>query len=231
MKMARVELESELNGKLLGNFYDETSLDLRTHTDNKAVYLDTSSGNKIVLEGDNLSYSGNRITGGEIDEITFRNDNGEELAVVVNFEFDAERLSDILLDRGVNAAMKKVLHDDDRIIGSGSDDRLWAGAGDDVLQGRGGDDRLEGWRGDDTLVGGGGSDLFVFKAGDGHDVVRDFDASGGGNNQDYIGVESLNDFDIVKDGNNTVIEFESGDTLTLLDVRKSQVTDADFHLL
>ena len=73
--------------------------------------------------------------------------------------------------------------------------------------------------------------VFVFKAGDGHDVVRDFDASGGGNNQDYIGVESLNDFDIVKDGNNTVIEFESGDTLTLLDVRKSQVTDADFHLL
>ena len=65
---------------------------------------------------------------------------------------------------------------DDRLSGGGGNDVLRGGAGDDVLRGGGGRDRIIGGAGNDTLIGGAGADTFVFKEGDGADVVRDFNA-------------------------------------------------------
>jgi len=58
--------------------------------------------------------------------------------------------------------------------GGGGHDFLNGGAGVDVLNGGTGNDTLEGGRGLDVLTGGVGADHFVFNAGDGHDVVTDF---------------------------------------------------------
>lgn len=71
---------------------------------------------------------------------------------------------------------------DDRLEGWGGDDRLGGGNGDDVLIGYAGDDRFEGGRGDDvygvanSAMGGveyAGADTYVYRAGDGHDVIYD----------------------------------------------------------
>ena len=64
---------------------------------------------------------------------------------------------------------------DDLIRGGKGDDRLLGGAGDDFIWGGKGDDRLQGGVGDDLIWGGKGDDRFVFRLGDGDDVILDFD--------------------------------------------------------
>ena len=64
---------------------------------------------------------------------------------------------------------------DDRLEGGEGDlDVLRGGDGDDLLFGDGGNDRLEGGRGTDHLHGGEGRDEFMFREGDGFDVITDF---------------------------------------------------------
>ncbi len=62
--------------------------------------------------------------------------------------------------------------------GEGVLDILAGGAGEDRLFGDGGNDRLEGGEGSDRLRGGEGADQFLFRAGDGVDVIRDFEDGG-----------------------------------------------------
>lgn len=63
---------------------------------------------------------------------------------------------------------------DDTLIGGGGDDLMKGGGGADRLIGGGGVDTLHGQKGDDTLKGGAGNDLFLFKPGDGDDVIQGF---------------------------------------------------------
>jgi Ca2+-binding RTX toxin-like protein len=228
--MAKVKLNALLNGDEFGSFYTADSLELRTERDGRAVYVDTDSGNRIVLEGSGFSYKGDMITSGEVDDITFLDDNGKEFGIAANVDIGAERLTSLLLDSGVNAMMRAALKHEDTIYGSAQADVMFGGRDDDILRGRAGSDELDGGKGDDRLVGGGGSDLFVFTSG-GDDTVADFDATGGGNGQDYIGVESMNNFKILDDGDDVLIRFDNGDTLTLLDVKHTTVTEADFQLV
>jgi Ca2+-binding RTX toxin-like protein len=51
---------------------------------------------------------------------------------------------------------------------------LKGNSGDNELRGLGGADTLNGGKGDDRLIGGIGTDTFIFKTGDGHDVITDF---------------------------------------------------------
>ncbi|HWX47211.1 MAG TPA: calcium-binding protein [Roseomonas sp.] len=75
----------------------------------------------------------------------------------------------------------------DRLMGEAGDDRLSGGAESDELMGGDGDDYLDegaahgmlnGGMGNDTLVGGTGADAFMVSMDSGHDVVRDFEATG-----------------------------------------------------
>lgn len=138
-------------------------------------------------------------------------------------------LAGILANDGIDAMLAKVYAGKDTFHGSKVGDVVNAGAGADRLFGGGGEDGLAGEAGNDTVVGGGGSDQFVFRKGYDQDVVTDFDAKGGGHDQDYVLVVADAEFDIVGHGRDTVIDFGHGDTLTLLDVRKSQVTEDDFQ--
>ncbi len=70
----------------------------------------------------------------------------------------------------------------DTLLGAAGDDRLYGEGGNDVLEGLAGDDYLEGGRGDDTLFGGPGSDklvgglgydTYIWRQGDGADVIVD----------------------------------------------------------
>lgn len=76
----------------------------------------------------------------------------------------------------------------DRMFGAGGADYLNGQEGNDFLVGAAGQDRLIGGIGADTIEGGGGrddlsggegADAFVFRAGFGRDVLRDFSASDG----------------------------------------------------
>jgi Ca2+-binding RTX toxin-like protein len=62
---------------------------------------------------------------------------------------------------------------DDLLDGERGNDRLFGDKGEDLLLGGEGDDVLSGGRGDDILKGGAGDDLYVFRPGDGRDLIWD----------------------------------------------------------
>ncbi len=69
--------------------------------------------------------------------------------------------------------------EDDVLFGHEGNDILSGFSGDDQLIGDLGNDVLDGGAGIDFLEGGDGSDTYIFKKGNGEDVIIDFDSSGG----------------------------------------------------
>ena len=57
------------------------------------------------------------------------------------------------------------------------DTALFGGAGNDVVRGNAGNDYLDGGAGNDSLMGGSGSDTYMYRPGDGYDVINNQDAS------------------------------------------------------
>ncbi|RWM95807.1 MAG: hypothetical protein EOR84_14665 [Mesorhizobium sp.] len=58
--------------------------------------------------------------------------------------------------------------------GNAGNDALYSGAGDDVLNGGGGNDTLLGGTGNDYTNGQDGDDTYVFRRGDGNDLIEDY---------------------------------------------------------
>ena len=104
----------------------------------------------------------------------------------------------------------------DRLFGQGGRDDLDGGAGRDLLRGGGGGDRIDGGAGDDRLVGDRGADTFVFEAGDGRDVVVDFDA--GRDRIEVDGRYSVRDVD-----GGALLRHGDGDTVLFLDVDRQDL--------
>lgn len=63
----------------------------------------------------------------------------------------------------------------DVLFGMGGNDYLLGGDGDDYLDGGSGNDILEGGQGYDLMMGGAGDDVFVFRQGEEHGAVLDFE--------------------------------------------------------
>ena len=111
---------------------------------------------------------------------------------------------------------------------------LYGLAGADTLDGRGGDDTLEGGSGDDTMTGGLGDDSFVFADGHGNDTITDFVAGAAGG--DVIDLRRLTAAASFTDvmaaaaqiGDDTVIDFGDGNSITLLGVGSTQLEEQDF---
>jgi hypothetical protein len=82
------------------------------------------------------------------------------------------------------------------------------------------------------MTGGSGSDHFFFThdGKGGTDVITDFDAKGGGDNQDYIATSFEEVLSIKQVGDDLVLDYGDGDTLTLLDIDKSDFGKSDFHI-
>lgn len=114
----------------------------------------------------------------------------------------------------------------DRIFGNGAHDVLEAGAGNDTLSGGDGKDRLAGGTGNDRLNGGAGKDIFDFRAGDGRDIVQDF--QNGIDRLDLRGLASgVDDITVAQSGANAVLR--TGDVqITLLGVTGTLIDASDF---
>ncbi len=121
-------------------------------------------GNNDILHG---GADGDTLNGGdgadrlygEGGDDTLNGDNGDDM-----------------LYAGVGSDMLDGGNGNDRLEGGeGGLDVLAGGAGEDRLFGNGGNDRLEGGEGSDRLRGGEGADEFLFRAGDGVDVIADFE--------------------------------------------------------
>ena len=86
-------------------------------------------------------------------------------------------------------------------------------AGNDSVYGFHTADSMTGGLGDDVLQGRGGSDIYVWKAGDGNDVI--FDAAGGSDQLQLTNLAS-GDFDYLRTGTDLILRLKSsGETITL----------------
>jgi Ca2+-binding RTX toxin-like protein len=101
--------------------------------------------------------------------------------------------------------------------------------------GTSGNDTLSSTAGNDVFYGGGGTDTLVFSAIFGHDLIADFGAGPGrGHDQiDFHGSSVLNSFTSVLShttqvGSGVVITADANDTLTLANVSKSSLAQANF---
>lgn len=146
--------------------------------------------------------------------------------------------------------------DRDRLMGAGGDDSIWGGTendtlsggtgrdmlaggrGDDQMRGEGGDDslsgdsgrdQLDGGAGNDVLTGGAGADHFIYREGDGADIITDFSAAEDritlhlpdGSSPDLLGRA-------MQQGDDLVIAFADGGSLTIRHCTVDEVAD---HIL
>lgn len=210
--------------------YDEQTLKLDLEWTSKyASYTDTGNGGRIILEGSGLTYGPDTITGGTVNKITFEDSDGKTFVTVTDGDFKGKEIDQMLTGtNGVELFLDKIRSGKDTIVGSDISDYINAGMGNDRIDAGKAADTLDGGKGNDRLHGGAGSDTFLISPG--KDVVDDFDANGGGDRQDYIqGHKS--DFDIEKSGHDVILHADGGGSLTLLDVKPSEITAADFHIL
>jgi Ca2+-binding RTX toxin-like protein len=125
---------------------------------------------------------------------------------------------------------------DDVLHGEAGDDALRGGngngndtlngdAGNDILEGNAGDDRLNGDAGDDILFGGtgndrlegnAGNDTYVFRKGDGEDIVNNYDAASAA--IDAIRFEDAARDELTgvfRDGGDLILTYGTNDKLTI----------------
>lgn len=199
------------NDTLLGNSGNDT--------------LNGGNGNDQIRAG-----SGNDSATGGVGLDTINGENGND-TLFGNDGADVirgGRDEDTLLGGGGNDVLFGDSDNDDLDGGSGND-TLNGGAGNDTLKGRSGVDVLQGGRGNDLLILGGSEDTVIFEKRDGRDVVRSF--------TDGIDIIDLRDFDFnnfqeVKqlarnNGNDLVINFDTGDRLTIEDLARADFNNAD----
>lgn len=110
------------------------------------------------------------------------------------------------------------------VHGNAGDDMLIGGAGVDQLSGDEGSDLLAGGGGNDVLTGGEGRDTFHFTAGDGRDVIKDFDAAGG----EVIRITGYTAYQSIEQvGADVRIVLSSSESILLEGVALSAVTSAN----
>lgn len=119
---------------------------------------------------------------------------------------------------------------DDTLLGEADNDKLSGETGNDSISGGGGNDTLYGGTGNDTLTGGSGADTFVYRDGDGNDTITDL------SEQDVIAfdmaeIQNFSDVQarMMQDGADTVITFDSGETITLQGVTFANVSASNFQ--
>lgn len=182
--------------------------------------------NYIVVHGTGLKYKNGYLVGGTITGVEYKDGNGDDYLTVSHAKVKVTQKLDIS-DISLFTLYQTVEAGNDKIIGSNESDIMRSISGKNKLSGLGGDDTLIA-EGRDTLSGGQGSDFFVFSSGE-KVVITDFDAVGGGQDQDYL-------FPLVGDGvaqriyqhrHNTVLDFGKGHTLTLVGVDRDDFSTID----
>ena len=118
------------------------------------------------------------------------------------------------------------------VVSADQNDTLRGFAGDDMMFGGSGNDLLDGGTDNDTMTGGPGDDRFVFAPGYGADTVNDFVAGAGTADKIDLAAFHMTFGSVLaragQSGGNTVFNFGSGDTLTLLNVSKANLRPDDF---
>lgn len=210
---------------------------------NDNIY-DGAAGNDTIEGGDGddsivADGGDNSISGGEGNDTIYANsgtntisgDGGADLIASTdgNDEIRGGDGTDTIYGNGGNDTIYGGA-DDDEIHGGTGDDALSGGAGNDQIYADGGTTTVEGGEGNDSLFAGGGADTFVIRDGHGSDTIQWFST---GNDIVTFDMAEMGSYQDVLDrmspsGNHTVITFDNGETLTLLDIQPEWLSSSNF---
>jgi hypothetical protein len=230
--------------------YSDLSLESKSKT--KVVFVDEMTGDKIVYKGHGLKVSDGIIVKGELTAWNYTDSAENPYLTMTNFKLDLDEVNANSVSAFAEKALKKVLSGDDNLKGSSFGDEMYGLAGNDKLIGNAGDDNMFGGggkdkmiggdgydtfysgKGDDVMTGGTNIDFFHFNKGDDRDKITDFNADNAdmaGHDLIYIQIEFEDIKSIKKSGDDTIINFGHGDTLTLFGVAKADVDANDFQTM
>ncbi|WP_286829546.1 M10 family metallopeptidase C-terminal domain-containing protein, partial [Kordiimonas sp. UBA4487] len=210
-------------GTITGDIVLGIGDDTVTNTGTIGGTISASAGDDIILAGD-----GNDTVSGGVGSDTLDGGAGYDIATYA----DSDTAVAVDLSAGTatsGSGDNDVLSGFEAIVGSTYVDTLKGDSGDNQLSGGqgGARDFLTGGAGDDTLSGGNGDDVFVYAAGWGNDVITDFNVDG-----DLLEVSGTGltfaDLIITADGDDTVISDGSGNSIRLVGVASTDVTEAIF---
>ncbi|MFL5128344.1 MAG: cadherin-like domain-containing protein [Microvirga sp.] len=180
-----------------------------------------NAGNDTVLGGDGEDY----VNGGDGEDVVFGGaGNDTVVGESGNDDINGETGNDVVFGGAGN----------DTVLGADGDDYLAGDAGDDNLAGGIGNDTLFAGSGSDYLQGDAGDDMFVFEASFGTSLIIDFEIGSAAHHDvvQFKGGVFANLADVlahaVQDGTNLVITTNTGDTLTLANVLKANLTADHF---
>ena len=128
---------------------------------------------------------------------------------------------------------------DDEMYGGNGDDRIFGGKGNDIMTGGEGNDVLKGGPGEDTLIAD-GDDMDVLYGGTEKDTFQFFPSDvGGGSIKDFSDgedvidltefndINSMDDLDIISQGDNIRIELSGTDYLTTIILSDFDINNLD----
>ena len=149
---------------------------------NTVVEREGTDGRDIIVgRGDD-----DIVTAGDGNDIVFGRDGWDDIDGGAGRDLLFGGRGDDIIDGGAGR---------DKIFGGRGDDQILGGDGNDWITGGKGDDAIAGGAGNDDLRGGRGDDTFLFSAGDGHDVIGDFDRRG--DDRLALSVEGIDSFEDV----------------------------------
>lgn len=236
--MAKITYKDALGdlGSLRFNYVpDQMFTDMDKSGNEKAVYFDDFTGASMVMKGRNFAYLDGELLKGKVESIVFKDEDSNTTATIDGLDLKAKTMHGLATadgDQNLYEFLKKAFSGDHDFTGTKNEDFAWADGGNDVIKALGGADSINGMGGNDVMTGGGGSDHFFFlhEGKGGKDVITDFDANGAGNDQDYIAANFDDVLSIKQVGDDVVIDFGFGDTLTLLDTHKKDINVLDFDI-
>ncbi len=164
-----------------------------------------TSDSKIKINGTDYLFGTNQIMTASKTAVT--------LYSAFSGSIDATSYSAMVTIDGSAAAKAVTLTGNTKnniITGGKKSDYLEGGAGADTLVGGAGVDTLYGGAGNDSLKGGAGKDVFLYKSGDGKDIIADYTSG-----QDKLRIEA--DYTATVSGDNIVFKVGSG-SITLENV-------------
>jgi hypothetical protein len=125
----------------------------------------------------------------------------------------------------------------DKLSGTSWGELLLGNAGNDKITARDGDDFLTGGKGNDKLDGGAGIDTFLFRKGDGADIITGFVGKGADHDLiDLSNVKGISSFADLKahhmehDATSVTVDYTAHDSITLAGVNIKSLSAADFLL-
>ena len=196
---------------------------IRRNSDLVIGFKDSSDTSEITLQKYFLSSNdGQPVNGKKISEIKFA---------------DGTIWTPEIIEQGLpvyGTDGKDTLH------GTWKNEAIYGGKGADSLYGDDGNDVLEGNAENDILTGGAGSDTYVYKRGDGNDVINDFDDSKTASSSiDTLRLEGFRATDVktkIKSGSDLILQLynikkSDYNTITLKNYYASDATGDSSQLM